>query len=430
MHVIIIGAGSAGLYAAKKLVEQKIQVSILEARERTGGRIHTVYQPSTFEAGAEFIHGNLEITIRLIKEASLKKLPMEGKWWTAENGKWEQNEELIENEKELIKALKELKQDEPIEDFLNTRFGSEKFVSMREALRRFVEGYHAADIRYASAKAFLEDWQQSDEEQFRVNNGYSVLLAFLLEAAMKNGAALYLNAPVTKVEWQKGKATVHADNGIKLTADKILFTVPLGVWKSAAGTKGAIRIEPALPQKEKAWQQLGYGSAIKLNLLFKHAFWQNKEVLNRVHSGIHPLSFLLSDESIPTWWTQFPQESFVLTGWMAGPTASGGKYDDENYVLKEGLQSLSTLFRLTEKELRDLLIYAHITNWFTDPFARGAYSYTTVATKKVLPVAIAPVENTLFFAGEAFNDDVELGTVEAAFASAEKTVKKIIGNFA
>src|SRR5687767_10273404 len=169
MHVIIIGAGAAGLYAAKKLAEQKIQVSVIEARERTGGRIHTVYQPATFETGAEFIHGNLEVTMQLMKEASLKPMKMEGKWWTAENGKWEQNEDLIENEKELIKALKELKEDESLENFLNTRFAGEKYTSMREALRAFVEGYHAADIRYASAKAFLEDWQQADEEQYRVH---------------------------------------------------------------------------------------------------------------------------------------------------------------------------------------------------------------------------------------------------------------------
>ena len=426
MHVIIIGAGASGLYAAKKLAEQNIQVSLLEARERTGGRIHTVYQPATFEAGAEFVHGNLEITMKLLKEASLNPLPMKGKWWTAENGKWEQNEDLIENEKELIKALKELKEDEPLEIFLNTRFGNEKYASMREALRGFVEGYHAADMKHASSKAFLEDWQQTDEEQFRINNGYSVLLAYLLETAMKNGAALYLNATVTKVEWHKGKATVLTENGLHLTGDKILFTIPLGLWKSAPGTKGAIRLEPALPQKEKAWQQLGYGSAIKINLLFKQAFWQNKEVLNKIHPEVHPLSFLLSDEIIPTWWTQFPQESFVLTGWLAGPTAASGEFEDEGHVLNEALRSLSKLFLLPESEIRELLIYAHITNWFTDAFARGAYSYATVLTKKALPVAVAPVENTLFYAGEALNDDVVLGTVEAAFASAGKAVRRMI----
>lgn len=244
---------------------------------------------------------------------------------------------------------------------------------------------------------------------------------------MKHGAALYLNAPVTKVVWQKGKATVHAENGIRITADKILFTIPLGVWKSNGGTKGTIRLEPALPQKEKAWQQLGYGNAIKLNLLFKQAFWHSKAVLNEIHPDIYPLSFLLSDAEVPTWWTQFPQESYVLTGWMAGPRASTAEYEDENHVLNEAMRSLSELFRLPEKEIRELLIYAHVTNWLTDEFARGCYSYTTVATKKVLPIAISPVENTLFFAGEAFNDDVELGTVEAAFASAEKAVKKITG---
>ena len=428
MHVIIIGAGATGLYAAKKLSEQKIRVSIVEARDRTGGRIHTVYQPATFETGAEFIHGNLEVTMQLMKEAALKPLRMEGKWWTAENGKWIQNENLIENEKELLQALENLKQDETLETFLNTRFGDARYASMREALRAFVEGYHAADIRHASAKAFLEDWKNADEEQYRVKNGYSVLLAFLLDAALKNGAILHLNAAVKKVAWKKGKVTVHAENGISIDADKVLFTIPLGVWQLNPKDKGAIRLDPALPKKEKAWKQLGFGSAIKLNLLFKNAFWHDKEILNKINVAIHPLSFLLSDEVVPTWWTQFPQESFVLTGWMAGTKATEAAYEDEDFVLKQAIRSLSQLFSLSEKDIEDQLLYSHIANWFTDAYARGSYSYSTVDTKTALPVAVAPVEETLFFAGEALNDDVELGTVEAAFASAEKAVKKITGS--
>lgn len=425
MHVIVIGAGAAGLYAAKLLSEQQIQVSIVEARDRTGGRIHTVYQPALFETGAEFIHGDLDITMRLLKEASVKPLQMKGKWWTAENGEWKQNENLIENEKELLEELKKLKHDETLESFLNTRFGGTEYASMREALRAFVEGYHAADFRHASAKAFLQDWENADEQQYRVNNGYAVLLAFLLEAAMKNGAMLYLNAPVKKVEWKKGKATVYAENGIHIEAEKVLFTIPLGVWKSAPGSKGAIHLQPSLPQKEKVWNQLGYGSAIKLNLLFKQAFWQNKELLQKINPAIHPLSFLLSDEEVPTWWTQYPEESFMLTGWIAGPGAESVDFEDENDVLKRAVTSLAALFVMPEKEINELLIYAHVTNWYTDPFARGSYSYSTVETKHALPLAVAPVAQTLFFAGEAFNDDVELGTVEAAFASAEKAVRLI-----
>ena len=115
----------------------------------------------------------------------------------------------------------------------------------------------------------------------------------------------------------------------------------------------------------------------------------------------------------------------MLTGWMAGPGAESGEFEDENDVLKRAVTSLAALFVMPEKEINELLIYAHVTNWYTDPFARGSYSYSTVETKHALPLAVAPVAQTLFFAGEAFNDDVELGTVEAAFASAEKAVRMI-----
>ncbi|TMI92838.1 MAG: FAD-dependent oxidoreductase [Bacteroidetes bacterium] len=73
-EIIIVGGGAAGLMAARELLEQGNRVTVLEAEDRLGGRIHTIHNSSferPVEKSAEFIHGNLPLTIQLMKEADI-----------------------------------------------------------------------------------------------------------------------------------------------------------------------------------------------------------------------------------------------------------------------------------------------------------------------------------------------------------------------
>src|ERR1700716_4547776 len=88
-HIVVIGAGAAGLMAARELARAGKRVTILEARDRWGGRIH----PLPFadfgypaEGGAEFVHGEAPVTNGLLREAGLSLLTIEGTQWTVENG--------------------------------------------------------------------------------------------------------------------------------------------------------------------------------------------------------------------------------------------------------------------------------------------------------------------------------------------------------
>src|SRR5690349_25081938 len=97
--VIIIGAGAAGLMAGYELSHAGKRVIVLEARDRAGGRMHTIQDPAfthELEAGAEFIHGNLPATFALLKKAKIARQDATGKNWLHKNGQLREGEDPIE----------------------------------------------------------------------------------------------------------------------------------------------------------------------------------------------------------------------------------------------------------------------------------------------------------------------------------------------
>src|SRR5438309_10638697 len=97
--VMIIGAGAAGLMAARELSNAGMNVIVLEGGDGIGGRVHTITDngfSQSVETGAEFVHGNLELTLQLLREAGLEKLPCNGNVWCSDGGKLVQQDEFIE----------------------------------------------------------------------------------------------------------------------------------------------------------------------------------------------------------------------------------------------------------------------------------------------------------------------------------------------
>lgn len=172
--VIIIGAGAAGLMAAKLLAEAGLSVQIVEARERLGGRIHSfdTAQQDTYEGGAEFIHGNLETTLEVLEEAGIDKQELTGEMWNVKDEKWRQENDLFERADEVIGKLKQLEQDISIETFVHTFFGEEKDTQLRSSIRSYIEGYYSGEISKMSAQSFLHEWLSEDDQQYRPVGGY------------------------------------------------------------------------------------------------------------------------------------------------------------------------------------------------------------------------------------------------------------------
>jgi len=239
---------------------------------------------------------------------------------------------------------------------------------------------------------------------------------YLLAEIQKRGVEVRLSVVVTKIQWKFGQVEIVTDKNEKFASRTALITVPVTLLK-----RQAIIFEPALTQHEEALHHLEGGGVIKFLIEFKDRIWERKDSIYRQMPG---LNFLFSDAFVPTWWTQNPVGVPLLTGWLAGPVTKTLRQDDRT-LLNNAFKSLAYLFDCTEEQLSSEVRAAKVINWAEDPYAFGAYAYKTLKTSTALKVFSEPVENTLYFAGEAFYDGAEMGTVEAALASGEEVAVRL-----
>src|ERR1051326_5449184 len=273
--VIVVGAGAAGLVVARQLSRAGMKVKIIEARDRIGGRIHT-FQDEKFtsptEAGAEFIHGDLETTLKLLKEYNIAYSPAKGQIWHVRGGELEKDKEFVSDYHRLLKKkLEALKKDIPIKKFLEKNFPQKKYSNVWREISGFVNGYESAGMEKFSTFAFRKDWLESEEwEQYRVNNGYGKLINALEKDCRKNGCEFYFSSPVKKIKWEKNFVEVICTQK-NFKANKVVLAVPLGILQ-----QNKIKFFPSIPEKIKIANKLGYGEVIKILFLFKSKFWENK----------------------------------------------------------------------------------------------------------------------------------------------------------
>jgi monoamine oxidase len=161
--------------------------------------------------------------------------------------------------------------------------------------------------------------------------------------------------------------------------------------------------------------------SVKILFRFATRWWAD-------HGGrdLGDLSFLLSDATVPTWWTQYPDGYPVLTGWLAGPKADRVSSVAEAELIDMGLVSLGEIFDLPPGRIQRNLVAARAINWGNDPFARGAYSYATPRTREAQSLLRKSNGDAIFFSGEALYAGPDMGTVEAALASGQETAQTIL----
>jgi monoamine oxidase len=227
---------------------------------------------------------------------------------------------------------------------------------------------------------------------------------------------LRLNNMVKEIHWKQTTISIIT-NKATYKAKQVIVTLPLGVWQIKKGSKAAVAFIPDLPEKRKGAKQLGFGGVIKFALQFNEIFWRYKA--NRI-------GFILSDETIPTWWTQHPDENPMLSGWIAGSAAEKLKDLSNAALLQKAITSLANIFDIKPAQLKQRLVAHHVFNWIAHPFAKGAYAYQVIDTKQQKQLLAAPVDDRLFFAGEAIYQGSEMGTVEAALASGVQVAKQVL----
>lgn len=415
--IIIIGAGAAGLSAVRDLAEAGYHVCILEAAGIAGGRIATIKEgfQNFVESGAEFIHGKLPHTFQLLKEAGLSSEVVDGKMIGVQNGQW-QSEEHDEHWAEFMKQLDKLRTDITILQFLEEHFSRPEYIQLRQAVQRFSEGFDLADISKASILSIKDEWKNMEKKQYRIKGGYGQLVDHLVNRCRQLNTEFYFNTCVNKIEYENGNVTIHTTDNKKFQARRAIITVSAGILQS-----GTIQFKPELAEHAVAIQGLGFGSVIKFLLEFKTSFWKEFD---------DETGFLLTDEEIPTWWTQLPSESNLLTGWLGGPNATKKVFETDTSLLHTALLSLSSIFRLPPAMLKEELTNHKIINWLNQPFIKGGYSYNTLHSEQAINVLSLPVDNTIYFAGEAISRSESLGTVESALQSGRDTASMLIRHYA
>jgi monoamine oxidase len=227
-EILIVGAGACGLLAAYELSRQGKKVKVLEARDRIGGRIYTLQNEFSepVETGAEFVHGDLKQTFRLLKAAGISTYEMDGIFWQSDEGK-KTSEPLGEYYKLLHHELKKLDEDIPLSEFLEKYFPEEKYSHMKNSIIGFAEGYDSADSDRLSTFAFRDEWMNmGDDSQYRIEGGYSALLNWLMDEVTKNNGSVYLNSTVKEIHWKKNEVEAVSDDGRKFSGEKIVITVP------------------------------------------------------------------------------------------------------------------------------------------------------------------------------------------------------------
>lgn len=437
----MIGAGIAGLAAGCELGRAGVSVCILEARDRIGGRIFDTHDPvcdTNIPLGAEFIHGVPTEIWDPLRNASVQIEEVEGTNWCVSHGQLCACDFFSQVEA-ILDKMDDSQPDESFVDFLaHCCNGPRNDPSEEEAKQRalgYVVGFNAADaaqvgVHWLAQEARAEERIQGDRA-FRPHGGYGGLVEIFQKQSATYGVAIRTGAVVKTVTWtDHAEVTIMGVAGSSpLRARRVLVTLPLGVLKAPAGQTGAISFVPPLPPtKIDAWNRLEMGKVIRTVLRFRERFWD--DILPSSSNGTKTLSdmgFLFSqDEWFPTWWTTMPQRLPIITGWAPAHSAERLSGRDRSFVIERSLRTLGKLLQTSAHKLEGLLEAAYFHDWQSDPFSCGAYSYGKVGADGAQQMLGAPVDDVLFFAGEATDISGNNGTVHGAIASGYRAAREIL----
>ncbi|MGE5103002.1 MAG: flavin monoamine oxidase family protein, partial [Deltaproteobacteria bacterium] len=239
VDVAVIGAGAAGLAAARALHEHDINVVVLEARERIGGRILTHRDAATsipVELGAEFIHGSAPELEEIARKAALATVDISGRRWQIFGERLRPADDFWDRLDRVMRRLdKRRTPDRSFEGFLSKKPGGRRLAHDRRLALQYVEGFHAADPSRISERALADGGSPGDDVRERrigrVLDGYDRVIDWL---ASPLGDQVRLSAVVTRIRWAPGNVSIevrHPDGRSRpsVNARAAIVTVPLGV---------------------------------------------------------------------------------------------------------------------------------------------------------------------------------------------------------
>ncbi len=429
--VIIVGAGAAGLACAHQLLQENLQVLMIEARDRIGGRMHTVTGETSsvpIELGAEFIHGAPPVTLELMQTFQQSFYDVTDLHHFFSHSKLKELPHFFDELGKIMPSEKSAKKDESVQDFLDSH---KKIKSpWKDLFRAFVEGFQAADTHLMSRQALAEAEQTHDpalngSELFRPTAGYGTLIRALSHLVLQKDR-LKLNLAVHEVEWSRNEVKVFCRSRLNqkiqsFSAAKLVMTVPLGVLKAKEADQVNVSWNPRPARLTSALEAMHMGHVQKLIFRFHERFWENlcqEKPLSFVHLG--------PETYFPTWWTLLPLRSPDLIAWQGGPKAQEMSAWSKDQKIEIALKTLSQWSGQKISHLIDQLQFCESHDWTSDPYARGAYSYIQTNGTAAAKNLSRPIEKTLYFAGEATCSGSDRGTVHGALQSGFRVAEHIL----
>src|SRR5207302_5805698 len=407
-----------------------------------GGRIFTLRDPvcdAPIELGAEFIHGKPPEIWDLLRRNHLDATEVDGDVWCLREDKLSPCDFFSEVD-QLLEQMDDRAPDQSFIEFLQHCCPGSKSPATQAAkdwALGYVTGFHAADPAQISVHSLVKGLRADEKIEgnraFRiVSQGYEALLEIFRRELREANVSCQLDTVATAIRWQPGNVELSACNQagtITMTAPRLLITLPLSILQASPEEPGAVRFVPDLPpQKQAALSKLAMGKAIRVTLRFQQRFWDDLRPPHSTESkSLANMSFLLSHQDwFPTWWTTMPEKLPIITGWATFKCAEELSGRSENFVMEKALETLARLLNIDKQEIEGLLESGYWHDWQTDPFSFGAYSYVKVGGGRAQRELAMPMENTLFFAGEATDFSGHHGTVHGAIASGRRAAEEIL----
>ncbi len=415
-HIGIAGAGVAGLSAGILLQQAGLSVQIFESRSVCGGRIQSErVNGYLIETGPEFIHGRAKETISLLKKYKIPYVPSNGKMYHSSEGKIRRGDDMSAHWDELLEQMQKLPSDLPFEKFLLTFFPGTKYQELRNSAIGFAQGFDLADIDRASTKALALEWDSWESEQFRIPKGYHQLVKSMEDEFISAGGEILFQHIVKSVDWAEKIIRLGVDHRQSFTMDKLIVSVPPPLLNQT--NHEGLLFNPTVKEQLDIFAQVGYGTVVKLVMIWKSAFWETR---------FPDAQMIFSAGFIPTWWTQYPLDIPVLTGWLGEPLAEKFSEQPDEFFLNHGFETLSSLFSISVSDLKKELADFRVFNWKKEIWSRGAYSYPTVQSRQAKISGMKSWAGRIYFAGEAFYEGAHPGTVEAALISGNDRARQLL----
>ncbi|HLO87116.1 MAG TPA: FAD-dependent oxidoreductase [Nostocaceae cyanobacterium] len=423
--VIVVGAGIAGIEAARVLQSQGYKVVVLEGRDRIGGRIWTsrTLQNIPLDLGASWIQGTRNNPlVEITRQFKIKTLPTDYDSLTQYHSNGEEftekeSQQLDEYFTELMGELekkreqmqeknqKDISLQAAIDKVLaKIELDKQELIGLNYSINTTIEHEYAADSDDLSLYNFDQD-KELKGGSVLFPGGYSQIPNKLAE-----NLTIRLEHIVKRIEYSNGSVKVITNKGT-FTADKAVITLPLGILKT-----GTVEFYPALPtRKQTAINKLGMGVLNKVYLRFSKVFWdKNSDMLGYLSQNKGEWCEFLNIYK----YTKQP----ILLCFNAGSYGEKLETLTDTKIIQSAMKVLRTIYGENIPNPEDWLI----TRWGADQFTKGSYSYLPVGASNADREALAePVANKLFFAGEATSKDYP-ATVHGALLSGKQAAKQII----